>query len=91
MHKPLKCKSTTAVPDAAHAGASWKAYLEFIGTNLGNKGGQSEKFWEIVGKGLGMVTVRWGRVGTSGTTQTIPYSKALDRLYAKVNKGYSFA
>jgi predicted DNA-binding WGR domain protein len=91
MLKPLKCKTPSAVPDAAHAGAVWKAHLEFIGTNLDNKSGQSEKFWEIVGKGLGMVTVRWGKVGSKGTTQKVTYAVALERLYKKYNDGYQFA
>ena len=65
-----------------------KRYLEFVG-------GSSAKFWELTVNGSD-VTVRFGRIGTAGQTQTkscddgsaaIRHAEKL--IASKLKKGYS--
>ena len=65
-----------------------KRYFEFVG-------GSSAKFWEICVSG-NEVTVRFGRIGTAGQTQTktLPDAAAAARhaekvIATKMAKGYS--
>ncbi len=65
-----------------------KRYFEFVG-------GTSAKFWEISTRG-NEVTVRFGRIGTEGQTQTktLPDAEAaakhVEKLIAsKTAKGYT--
>ena len=65
-----------------------KRYFEFVG-------GSSAKFWEVFVSGK-EVTVRFGRIGTEGQTQTktLPDAEAAARhaeklVAAKMAKGYS--
>jgi predicted DNA-binding WGR domain protein len=84
----VNCTSTGQVYRTADKGSAFKAYVTFRGwTDSGNR---SRKFWEICGRGNGTVTVRWGRIGTSGRSQVIPFYEAMDRLYKKLDKGYRF-
>jgi predicted DNA-binding WGR domain protein len=64
-----------------------KHYFEFVG-------GSSAKFWEITTDGS-EVTIRFGRIGTEGQTQTktLPDADAATRhaekmISSKVAKGY---
>ena len=78
--------STPKPPTAALAGP-FKRYFEFVG-------GSSRKFWEIALSG-NTVTVRFGRIGTTGQTQQKVFAAdalaagAARRLIAeKLGKGY---
>ena len=88
-------KRATAKPQAANAPASAPAgtasagrrYFEFVD-------GKSSKFWEIAVDGTS-VTVRFGRIGTNGQTQTKTFgdsaeaSAHAEKLIAeKTGKGY---
>jgi hypothetical protein len=84
----VNCTSTSQVYRTADKGNAFKARVLFYGYT--NKGNHSSKFWEICGRGTGSVTVRWGRMGTSGRSQVIPFYEAMDRLYKKLGKGYHF-
>ena len=84
------CTSSSQVLKASKKGQAWKAYLKFVGTNHDNESGKSKKFWEITGRGHGAVTVRWGRLGCGGRSQTVPFNEAVDRLHQKSCKGYQF-
>lgn len=56
--------------------------------------GGSNKFYEIaytfqIDKGWSEWTVRYGRIGTRGSFQTVSQKEANDRLYEKLAKGYA--
>jgi len=71
-------------------GLDWRIYLTYY-----NAAKNSDKFYEIIGNGTHMVTVRHGRNGTAGRTLPQENSKrlqwALDQANAKRNKGYDYA
>jgi predicted DNA-binding WGR domain protein len=74
-------------PTATEAGGIERHYLEFVG-------GSSKKFWEIT-LAANQFTVRFGRLGTSGQTQTKTFADEVKtRLEAerlmreKLKKGY---
>ncbi len=56
--------------------------------------GTSSKFWEVSSSGTN-VTVRYGRIGTNGQTQTKSFTSAaaanthaLQQINSKLDKGY---
>lgn len=85
VKQPAKLKPTgeTTVKSTQSAAR----YFEFTG-------GNSQKFWEISVDGS-EVTVRFGRIGTNGQTQTKPFDDeaaaarhAEKQIAAKIRKGY---
>lgn len=50
---------------------------------------KSHKFWSYTHiKGTSSATVRWGKVGTKGVSQIIPFDVASRRAAEKIAKGY---
>ena len=72
---------------AAYEGHPFRANGTFYGRTA--KGNVSDKFWRITGRGTGPVTVTWGRWGSQGRSQVIPFEEAMDR-FAKKTRKYSF-
>jgi predicted DNA-binding WGR domain protein len=69
----------------AHAhGRRFRLRFEYRGTN-----GRSDKFWEIEGNGSpGLVTVRWGKIGSYSEAQTEHLHEAINKAYEKEGDGY---
>jgi len=82
----VRCSSIRQVRQAADSGKGWVFLAEFVGWT--EKGNRSSKFWEISGRGSSQATVRWGRRGSAGRTQVIPFWEATDRASKKLDKGY---
>jgi predicted DNA-binding WGR domain protein len=82
----VRCSSIHQVRQAADSGKCWVFRAEFLGWT--EKGNRSSKFWEISGRGSSQATVRWGRRGSSGRSQMIPFWEATDRACKKLDKGY---
>jgi len=63
-------KITDIEPYDGYGDPIYHRYLEFVGTNLANKSGVSDKFWEIavfkVDKLKYVVARRWGKYGKKG-------------------------
>lgn len=83
-----RCSSFGDVYSSARQGKAFTTRVVFRGTT--DKGNSSYKFWEISGRGTNAVTVRWGRVGSMGRSQEIPFYEAMTRLGQKTEKGYRF-
>lgn len=68
----------------ARAGRKWRIYMEYRGPNRGNKGGFSNKYWELIGEGTGVCSYAHGSI-TKGTRQGDIYSfdKGIKRARAK--------
>ncbi|MGZ5505951.1 MAG: WGR domain-containing protein [Limisphaerales bacterium] len=84
---PVPIPAATAPPTGSEASATLTRYLEFVS-------GSSQKFWEISVAGSSF-TVRFGKIGTNGQTQTKTFGndamakEQANRLVAeKFKKGY---
>lgn len=71
-----------------------KRYFEFIGEDAGRGVASSSKFWEVDVDG-GLVTVRFGKIGTNGQTTVkdlgtsdAAATEAAKLIASKVKKGY---
>lgn len=64
---------------------------EYVGYNSANQSRHSSKFWQIEGNGRGPVTVRWGRIGSTGQSQTKTWSEAQAKAWEKESEGYVLA
>jgi len=70
-------------------GRRFRVRFEYRGYNDANESGRSSKFWEIEGNGgSGLVTIRWGKIGSVGQSQTKTIYEAVDKAYEKEGKGY---
>ena len=47
-----------------------------------------KKFWEVLEEVSGVFVVRWGRIGTTGQSQTVDEHTAYKRATEKMAKGY---
>lgn len=72
----------------ARDGQPWRVYLEHTGMKRGKR---RSAFYEATGTGRGSVRLRWGRIGTTGQTQSVGYAEALKRLGDKLGGGYQYA
>lgn len=70
------------------AGRRFRLRFEYRGTNYDNESCYSSKFWEIEGNGTSLVTVRWGKIGSAGQSQTKTFADAIAKAYEKEDKGY---
>ena len=71
-----------------------KRYFEFVGEDAGRGVASSAKFWEVAVDGI-VVTVRFGKIGTSGQTTVKELGtadaaevEATKLIASKVKKGY---
>ena len=74
---------------APNHGTPLKVRLEWIGFNRANLSQRSEKYWEAVQVGEGMVLTRWGKVGVVQGTKLRTISDFLATAAKKLRKGYS--
>ena len=93
--KPSPAKSSSPVKKPAIIEKSLPPAVKGGPQRFEYRGDGSEKFWEIIHSGTD-VTVRFGRIGTNGQTQTKSFADAAaakkhaDKLVAeKTSKGYS--
>ena len=76
---------------ALNSGLPVAIRLEHTGRNRKNASGYSHKFY-IVGRDQhGQCFVRWGRIGTRGSSQAVSPTEALNRMGSKLDKGYRCA
>lgn len=83
------CNDWSEVYAAARRGEEWTIGLVYFGTTA--KGGKSQKYWTVTGRGwgrLGDVVVRWGRCGTKGQSAEMDMDAAEKRYESKRRKGY---
>lgn len=80
--------SVSEARTAHHGGRRFRLRFEFRGTNYDNESCYSSKFWEIEGNGTSLVTVRWGKIGSAGQSQTKTFYDAMDKVSEKEAKGY---
>ena len=73
-------------------GKKWKIRLEYVGSNLTNKSGASQKFWEAYQIAPSTnVIIGWGKIGTVGQTVIKDFEYVLDKVQSKIDKGYEYA
>jgi predicted DNA-binding WGR domain protein len=80
-----------SVPDARalmNRGLDWRVRVVYVGENLRNASGKSDKWWEASGDGGPDATVRWGASGSRGQAQATTAADAIDRANGKIRKGY---
>jgi len=67
--------------------------LEYVGPNPKNRSRWSEKFWEVLCRdpASGYVTVRWGKIGSNGQSQTKLWVHIRSRVQEKLDEGYKYA
>ena len=76
----------------ANQGGAWRIYLEYRGANWDNVSGRSSKFYEATGVGRSNIRVRYGKIGSNGTTITkYSFGEALEKVSEKLGKGYDYA
>jgi predicted DNA-binding WGR domain protein len=79
---------------AFHAGTPWRIRLVFRGANSANVSGRSDKFWEASQDGehlkTGTVLIRWGKLGSTGSSMVKTWSYVETTLPEKLGKGYQY-
>jgi len=85
MSAPL----VSSLAEARSSKGPFRLRYEYRGYNDDNASGRSSKFWEIEGTGGAYsVTIRWGKIGSAGQSQTKTWSEATEKAYEKEGKGY---
>lgn len=87
MANPL-VNSIAEARTAQYGGRRFRLRYEYRGANYDNESGRSSKFWEVEGNGTSLVTIRWGKIGSAGQSQTKTFSDAIEKAHEKSGKGY---
>jgi len=86
----MKITSTRSLETATKNNKPFQIYLQHTGKNESNESGKSFKFYEIIYRGDGKCSLKWGRIGNKASEKQVDLSYALKKLKEKLRKGYYF-